>query len=115
MPVLCQEYVLFSGLPSSSQPRLRLLRQENQGALTTQFQTGKLHNIVHSAEGGHMFLTCLQLLGLFCKNVLMISLLPGGGGLQQSFKNFGPSGPLLRHSVQNFNRYLNMKDVVQAA
>ena len=32
MPVLCQEYMLFFGLPLSSQPRLNLLRHEKQAA-----------------------------------------------------------------------------------
>ena len=90
MPALCQEYMLFFCLPLSSQPRLSLLGTQRQGYaplvwrpprarapllcaeevepwLTTQWQTEKWHKLL--AEGGHIFLTCLQLVGTRVQNI----------------------------------------------
>ena len=85
MPVLCQTYMLFFCLPLSSQPRLNLSTQPQGRAppvwcpppraalllcvepwLNTQWQTEKQHILL--AEDGHIFLTCLQLVGTWVKH-----------------------------------------------
>ena len=63
MPVLCQEYMLFFCLPLSSQPRLRLLRPLSISQHTKRTREGR------GAEDGHIFLTCLQLVGTWVKNI----------------------------------------------
>ena len=78
MPALCQEYMLFFCLPLSSQPRLRLLKPAPW--LTTQWQTEKSHILL--ALDGHIFLTCLQLVGAWVQNM---------------FRNFVPDCWTSRH------------------
>ena len=77
MPALCQEYMRFFCLPSSNQPRLNTQQQGRaqpvwrpppptcaplllcvQPWLITQWQ----------AEDGHIWLTCLQLVGTWVHN-----------------------------------------------
>ena len=67
MPVLSQEYMLFFCLPLSSQPRLRLLRPLSISQHTGRTREGRGHILL--AEDGHIFLTCLQLVGTWVKNI----------------------------------------------
>jgi len=67
MPVLCQEYMLFFCLPLSSQPRLNLLSPQKQGPpprppVVVGWGGWALADY-STAEDGHIFLTCLQLVG----------------------------------------------------
>ena len=67
MPILCQEYMLFSGLPLSSQPRLKLLRPLSISQHISAYKKNKGGSLL--AEDGHIFLTCLQLVGTWVKHI----------------------------------------------
>ena len=77
MLVLCQEYMLFFSFAieqSAKAPRvyaprapLLLWAEEVEPWLTTQWQTEKQYILL--AEDGHVFLTCLQLVGTWVQNI----------------------------------------------
>ena len=82
-------------MPHQGHAPLLLCAEEVEPWLNTQWQTEKLH--VFLAEDGHIFLTCLQLVGTWVKHIFR-NLVPYfvtcpqlvGTWVKKDFQEFGP-------------------------